>query len=361
MKNPRFNALILTLVLPIGAFTAGSQNADPALPSTVYLFSSFRGNGDGLHLAWSADGLKWTALAEDRILLLPAVGGKLMRDPFILRGPDGVFRMVWTSGWYERVIGYASSRDLIHWSDQKAIPVMEHEPAARNCWAPEIAYDPASRQYIIFWATTIPGRFPETDASGDNGLNHRMYCTTTKDFETFTPARLFFDPGYGVIDATMVQANGKYHLVFKEETVKPVKKHLRVASGDSIEGPFKDISEPFTPSWVEGPSVLKIDARYIVYYDMYRAGKYGAMQSGDLRKWEDISAQLSLPTGTKHGTAFAVGRSVLTTLLAASGKNAMPAGVDIQAGLVAAKPLFRDPVYDGAADPVVVWNRAEKK
>jgi hypothetical protein len=28
---------------------------------------------------------------------------------------------------------------------------------------------------------------------------------------------------------------------------------------------------------------------------------------------------------------------------------------------VAPKPLFRDPVYDGAADPVLVWNRAEKK
>ena len=30
------------------------------------------------------------------------------------------------------------------------------------------------------------------------------------------------------------------------------------------------------------------------------------------------------------------------------------------AGLVAAKPLFRDPVYDGAADPVVVWNSHKK-
>jgi hypothetical protein len=32
-----------------------------------------------------------------------------------------------------------------------------------------------------------------------------------------------------------------------------------------------------------------------------------------------------------------------------------------QAGKVAPKPLFRDPVYDGAADPVVVWNRAEAR
>jgi len=30
-------------------------------------------------------------------------------------------------------------------------------------------------------------------------------------------------------------------------------------------------------------------------------------------------------------------------------------------GKVAARPLFRDPVYDGAADPLVCWNRAERK
>ena len=31
------------------------------------------------------------------------------------------------------------------------------------------------------------------------------------------------------------------------------------------------------------------------------------------------------------------------------------------AGLVAAKPLYRDPVYDGAADPTVIWNPLVKK
>lgn len=30
-------------------------------------------------------------------------------------------------------------------------------------------------------------------------------------------------------------------------------------------------------------------------------------------------------------------------------------------GKIAAKPLYRDPVYDGAADPVVIWNREEKR
>ncbi len=30
-------------------------------------------------------------------------------------------------------------------------------------------------------------------------------------------------------------------------------------------------------------------------------------------------------------------------------------------GKIASKPLFRDPVHDGAADPVLCWNKAEKK
>ena len=29
-------------------------------------------------------------------------------------------------------------------------------------------------------------------------------------------------------------------------------------------------------------------------------------------------------------------------------------------GKIASKPLFRDPIYDGAADPVVIWNQQEK-
>src|SRR5262245_13547436 len=101
-----------------------AQNA----PADGYLFSSFRGNGDGLHLAWSRDGFEWTALNHDMPYLTPTIGGKLLRDPSIVQGPDGTFHMVWTTGWWDRVIGYASSKDLLHWSEQREIPVMAQEP-----------------------------------------------------------------------------------------------------------------------------------------------------------------------------------------------------------------------------------------
>src|SRR5678809_525956 len=105
------------------------QQADSA-----FLFSYFNNNGkDGLHLAYSNDGYIWTALNNDKSLLLPVLSkDSLMRDPCIIRGADNLFHMVWTVSWNERGIGYASSKDLIHWSEQQFIPVMMHEDSARN-------------------------------------------------------------------------------------------------------------------------------------------------------------------------------------------------------------------------------------
>jgi hypothetical protein len=102
-------------------------------PPAPLLFTSFRGNGeDGLHLAWSSDGYTWTPLRDDKPLLRPAVGGGLMRDPQILQGPDGTFHMVWTTAWNKHGVGYANSKDLIHWSQQKLLDVMQTEPAGHR-------------------------------------------------------------------------------------------------------------------------------------------------------------------------------------------------------------------------------------
>ncbi len=219
---------------------AAATESSARKPADGCLFSYFVGNGeDGLHLAESRDGYHWQALRGGKSFLKPQVGrSKLMRDPCLLYGPDGTFQMVWTDSWDSRTIGHASSPDLLHWSEQQAIPVMEHEPHAMNCWAPEVVYDAAKQKYVIFWSTTIPGRFPQTDGGGDDKYNHRVYATTTNDFKTFTPTRLMYDGGFNVIDATMLHAESKHYLIVKDETLKPVKKNLRLAVGDSPEGPF---------------------------------------------------------------------------------------------------------------------------
>ncbi|HEY0945761.1 MAG TPA: hypothetical protein VGD81_10855, partial [Opitutaceae bacterium] len=169
------------------------------MPETCYLFAYFYHDreGEGLRLSWSSDGYKFEALNNAQSYLRPTAGeAKILRDPCLYRADDGVFHLVWTTGWTGSTIGYASSRDLVHWSEQKALPVMAHEPDAQNCWAPEIVWDDAQQHFLIHWSTTILDRFPETAMSNRRPeRNHRIYSTTTKDFVTFAPTKLHYDGG----------------------------------------------------------------------------------------------------------------------------------------------------------------------
>jgi len=297
-----------------------------AADDTAYLFTYFTKNGeDGLHLAWSRDGYRWEALNGGKSYLTPAVGKeKLIRDPCVTRGPDGVYHMVWTCGWWENGIGYASTRDFLHWSAQQEIPVMATEPAVRNSWAPEIDYDARRGDYLIFWASEIRGKFPETQAAAGKDLNNRIYCTTTKDFVSFTPTRLFYDPGFSVIDATILPANGRFYLIVKDESLIPPKKHLRIAVSDDIMGPYSEPGPPFTPPglWAEGPTAIRIGGEYLVYFDAYMKKFYGAMRSHDLQHWEDVTDRMTFPdAGTpermRHGTVIAVPAALVEQLRAA--------------------------------------------
>jgi beta-xylosidase len=300
-----------------------------SLAEDYFVFTSFRGNGeDGLHLAWSMNGYQRQALSGDRSFLKPQVGAhKIMRDPCLAQGPDGTFHLVWTSGWTAeqgKIIGYAHSKDLIAWSDQQAIPIMESEPNTRNIWAPEIFYDKAKARWMIFWSSTIPAKFPETDSTGDDGYNHRFYYTTTPDFKAFTTSRLLYDPGFNAIDATLFQDNGKFYLFFKDERKQPLKKNLRCAMADHPDGPFGKPSEPFTGDWVEGPSAIKIKDEYLVYFDHYaQPNYYGAVRSKDLKHWEDCSEEMSFPNGHRHGTVLRISNRVAQRLLAVH-QSALP-------------------------------------
>ena len=286
-----------------------------------YLFAYFKGNGeDGLHLALSRNGYQWTALREDRPFLVPHVGNGIIRDPFILHGPDGVFHMVWTSGWSGRGFGIAHSKDLVEWTDQKFVPILDQLPGAINCWAPELVWNGARRHYLIYWSSTIPGRYPDTDSTGDAvgggaRYNHRIYCSATEDFETCTVPQLLYDGGFNVIDANIVRDGNRWVMFLKDETLLPQSaKNIRVAVSDLLEGPYGNLSAPITPAWCEGPSALRVGDTWIVYYDEYTRGRFGAVASRDLKHWTDVSASIRFPKGTRHGCAFVVAPEVAERL-----------------------------------------------
>jgi len=293
-------------------------NAEAQSAKGPYLFAYFKDNGqDGLHLAYSNDAYKWTALKNDQSFLTPTVSqDKLMRDPCIIRGADGLFHMVWTVSWNDKGIGYASSKDLISWSEQQFIPVMRKEDGARNTWAPEITYDSPTKTYMIYWATTIKNKFNETASTEENGYNHRIYYVTTKDFKTYSETRLLYDPGFNVIDATIVKDGKRFIMFLKDETRQPVQKNIKIAYADQLTGPYSQAGNPITRNyWAEGPTTLKIGNKWLVYFDKYVDHKYGAIESADLKNWTDVSDQISLPKGLRHGTILTIKEKELKVLL----------------------------------------------
>ena len=286
----------------------------------VYVFSFFRGNGEaGVYLAVSEDALNWREANGRKPVLIPQVGGKLTRDPSICRGPDGAFHMVWTTSWKDNGFGVAHSTNLLDWSEQAYVAVNADEPKARNTWAPEIFFDDATQQYVVIWATTITGLFPETQVEGDGKLNHRIYAATTADFKTWTPKRLFYDGGFNVIDAFLFKKDGRYGMIVKDETKEPKpEKNLHVVwSEGGVSGPWGKACPAFTDNreaWAEGPAVIWAGGRWLVYYDAYNKGGYGALETRDFVTF--VPARVSLPKGIRHGTVVEVAEAVAQGLVA---------------------------------------------
>ena len=270
--------------------------------SDKWLYVGFKDPGDrGLWFSISNDGLVWDELNNGKPWVNPAIGMNRMRDPFITRDPRQGFHMLWTIG--NQKMGYAHSNDLVHWSAPQTIPVMANNPNVLNVWAPEMFYNQDTKNWIIYWSSTIKGDFPETEGQVKNDKNHRIYYMTTDDFKNFSKPAVFYNPGFPVIDATIIKEGDAFYMAVKDERDVPLKKNIRITTSKSILGPWSELREPITGSWTEGPSLFKKDDTYILYFDHYNGGKgMQALESADLKTWKDISEKVQFAPESKHGS-----------------------------------------------------------
>ena len=279
----------------------------------LYVFTSFHEPAtEGLRFLYSEDGVNWDSVPG--IWLKPEIGKqRVMRDPSIVRTPDETYHLVWTTSWRGDLgFGYANSKDLIHWSEQQLIPVMAHDTTTVNVWAPELFYDDENEQLMVVWASCVPGKY-------DNGIedvknNHRQYYTTTKDFKNFSETKLLIDPGYSSIDAAIVKRAPKDYVMVIKDNTRP-NRNLQISFAHSPYGPWSQPSEPFTGFLTEGPCVTKVGNDYIVYYDDYNNKIYGAMRTSDFVKFADVTNEVNIPEGHKHGTIFRAPQSVIEKMM----------------------------------------------
>lgn len=262
-----------------------------------------------LHIALSNDGKHWTALNDNK-----PIWKQQMRDPYVRRGPDGIWRLLGTCGSRRpdrQQTGpsclYATSKDLVNWNVEELLPLMKDVKNAegkmvRNIWAPEWFYDKKNGDYILVWSSSFE------DAGWKKS---RLWYCRTKDWKKFTPAKVFFEPSYSVIDGTLLEHNDKYYLFHKEEEFGEItgeRRAIRVAVADNLEGPYTTLEGPLNngqivPVITEGPSITKTknNKGWFLYYDYCMTNRFGVSHSSNLVDWT-IEEDVTFPSEARHGT-----------------------------------------------------------
>lgn len=317
----RLRTLLLGACLCVSFLPAAAQTATTSADEGEYYVSSsfYEPADEGLRFIYSRDGLHWDSIPGT--WLAPELGDSIMRDPSIWRGEDGTYHLVWTIAWKgDTGIGYSSSTDLIHWTPQQRIPVMDSIRHTYSVWAPELFYDDTKGEYMIVFTAQVDDK-TSTGRRNEHGDYHRMYYVTTRDFVAFSEPRLLYDAGYSCIDGVIVKrGEGDYVLVAKDN--RKANSNLRVAFSRRPEGPYTlPLSRPFTGIFAEGPSVTKVGDTYYIYYDLYRRHIYGASTTKDFIHFTDVTSNAAFPAGHKHGTVFKAPVSTVEALIRASQKK----------------------------------------
>jgi hypothetical protein len=245
------------------------------------------------------------------------VGSGTIRDPFIGRTADGTYHLLATDGWHSTSIVHSSSPDLLDWTEPHLLPVMVQIPGAGNAWAPEFV-QVSDGLVHIFWSSIL-GEAADPEQWPTTPQEQRIWTTTTRDFSSVGEASVFFDPGYSVIDATVVAdpVRGGYLMAFKDERGpnpgEGVHKRISLARLEKLGSAISAVSAPVSAWPVEGPALYRRGEHWVMIFDHFLDGYYGAVESVDGEQWS--RTDLLVPEGMRHASVLAVDDATLKNVM----------------------------------------------
>ncbi|ANP71333.1 family 43 glycosylhydrolase [Cryobacterium arcticum] len=335
------------------AFTASVRQAAELGDYEGYAFAYFTGNsleGENIYLAASEgnNALDWNELNNGQPVLRSTEGTKGLRDPFIIRSPEGdTFYLIATdlsigsgTSWGDSVrtgsqyLEVWESHDLVNWTDQRHVKVAPDN--AGNTWAPEAYYDDTIGAYVVFWASSL---YADTDPGHTGSSYHRMMYVTTRDFVSFSTPEVWQDQGVSRIDSTVLKADDVYYRFTKDEgaggtgctdIIQESSTELR-ATLESWTQVDSCIGKKANTSAVEGPTAFQAnpgdvngDKTYL-FVDEYGGRGYIPLQTDDIAHpdWK-VAPKYDLPASPRHGTVIPVTAAELETLTEELGQGPAP-------------------------------------
>jgi predicted GH43/DUF377 family glycosyl hydrolase len=327
--------LVPLLALSLASTLVASAGVPAESELGAYLLVYFHDEDHSLHMALSSDGYTFTALNDDK----PVMNGreiaeqKGIRDPHIMRGPDGAFYLSMTDlhlfaqkeglrttlwerdakayDWgNNRGLVFMRSTDLIHWTRanvrvDKAFPGFTEIGCA---WAPETIYDAKARKLVVYFTMRF-GR-------GRNRLYYSYVDDAFTKLET-EPKLLFEYPkDRSYIDGDITQVGDKFHLFYVAHDGTP---GIKQAISDSLTSGYV-----YDPAWVdpepkacEAPNVWKRigQDKWVLMYDIYGIDphNFGFSETTDFKTFtnlgrfnEGVMKTVGFTTGPKHGAVVAL-------------------------------------------------------
>ena len=298
-----------------------------------FLFVTFKGEAtpltEQIYFAVSDDGQRWDALNGEEPVLVSKLGEKGVRDPYLLRSPDGAkFYLIATDlsmnlhrDWGRAVragsksIVVWESADLVKWSEPRLVKVAADD--AGCTWAPEAFYDEEAKDYLVFWASKT---------GGDHFAKHRIWACRTRDFTSFGEPFVFIERDSDIIDTTIVRENGMYYRFSKDETSKAT----LMESSAKLTGPWQETADFSLNKLIgyEGPTCFPVrpaagkGATWCLLLDHYSKGEgYKPFVTNDLASGKfKTSPGFKFPFRFRHGSVLAVTAAELKALKDVYGK-----------------------------------------
>lgn len=309
-------------------------------PYSNYLFVYFPANdNENIYYALSNDGFNYTAMnGGKRVVAADTVSVKKgLRDPHVMRGPDGWFYMVNTDmksaeGWASnRGIVMMKSKDLINWKHSTV-----HFPDrykgknfanVTRVWAPETIWDydhenkdgSKGRPLVYFSLLTNDGTIE---------FDQVYFAYANEDFTDLESDPIFyFSRGKSTIDMDIVYnpADKYYHAFYKNEGDGGISKvralELTKANGTKPANWYrkKDGLQQTTEA-VEGAGIFKLinQGTWILMYDCYMNGHYQFTSSTDLENFTFVqNTEMKGAFTPRHGTVIPITAAETAALMKA--------------------------------------------
>lgn len=199
----------------------------------AYLYAHMHETGEYTCFALSQTGQQWNDLFGSQEVFdtraNTVTGG--MRDSYICRlesgkgfilvGTDMTSRLGWESN---HIMDMMLTPDLVHWTKNVKIDLESDDnlnaisqalgktitaETMTAAWAPQVIYDPVTANYVIYYSVGVRA-----------DKHYIFYQLIDEDLNVLCEPRLYFAPGYDIIDADIVwnAVDQQYVMLFKCES-----------------------------------------------------------------------------------------------------------------------------------------------